>query len=35
MMPIEGRGVVASWDPRLEQLIVHSAAQMPISRGPG
>jgi len=29
MMPIEGRGVVASWDARLEQLIVHSAAQMP------
>jgi len=29
MMPIEGRGVVASWDSRLEQLIVHSAAQMP------
>jgi carbon-monoxide dehydrogenase large subunit len=29
MMPIEGRGVVASWDTRLEQLIVHSAAQMP------
>ena len=29
MMPIEGRGVVASWDPRLEQLVVYSAAQMP------
>ena len=29
MMPIEGRGVVAAWDPRLDQLIVHSAAQMP------
>ena len=29
MMPIEGRGVVASWDTRLEQLVVYSAAQMP------
>ena len=29
MMPIEGRGVVAAWDPRLDQLVVHSAAQMP------
>ncbi|MFQ5775585.1 MAG: xanthine dehydrogenase family protein molybdopterin-binding subunit [Kiloniellaceae bacterium] len=29
MMPIEGRGVVASWDSRLEQLVVYSAAQMP------
>ncbi len=29
MMPIEGRGVVANWDTRLEQLLVHSAAQMP------
>lgn len=29
MMPIEGRGVVAAWDARLEQLIVHSATQMP------
>ncbi len=29
MMPIEGRGVVAHWDSRLEQLILYSAAQMP------
>ena len=29
MSPLEGRGVVAYWDPRLEQLIVHTAAQMP------
>ena len=28
-VPIEGRGVVAYWDARLEQLIVYSAAQMP------
>ena len=28
-MPIEGRGVVAYWDSRLEQLIVYSATQMP------
>jgi aerobic carbon-monoxide dehydrogenase large subunit len=29
MAPIEGRGVVAFWDSRLEQLTVHSACQMP------
>ena len=29
MAPIEGRGVVAMWDTRLEQLVVHSACQMP------
>ena len=29
MAPIEGRGVVAHHDRRLDQLIVHSAAQMP------
>ena len=29
MAPIEGRGVVAQWDSRLEQLIVYSATQMP------
>jgi carbon-monoxide dehydrogenase large subunit len=29
MMPIEGRGVVAAWDTRREQLVVYSAAQMP------
>ncbi len=29
VMPIEGRGVVAYWDARLEQLVVYSAAQMP------
>ena len=27
--PIEGRGVVAHWDSRLEQLVVYSACQMP------
>ena len=29
MAPIEGRGVVAQWDSRLEQLTVYSATQMP------
>ena len=29
MSPIEGRGVLAEWDPRLEQLIVTTSAQMP------
>ena len=29
MAPMEGRGVVAHWDKRLEQLIIHTAAQMP------
>src|SRR5277367_213959 len=29
MSPLEGRGVVAHWDSRLDQLIVHTAAQMP------
>jgi len=29
MAPLEGRGVVASWDARLDQLTIHSAAQMP------
>jgi carbon-monoxide dehydrogenase large subunit len=29
MAPIEGRGVLAEWDPRLEQLIVTTATQMP------
>lgn len=29
MAPLEGRGVVARWDPRLGQLEVHTAAQMP------
>jgi aerobic carbon-monoxide dehydrogenase large subunit len=29
MAPLEGRGVVAFWDRRLEQLVVHSATQMP------
>ena len=29
MSPIEGRGVVAEWDSRLEQLTVYSASQMP------
>jgi carbon-monoxide dehydrogenase large subunit len=29
MAPIEGRGVVAAWDTRLEQLTIYSACQMP------
>jgi carbon-monoxide dehydrogenase large subunit len=29
MSPIEGRGVVAYWDSRLNQLVVYSATQMP------
>jgi len=29
MSPIEGRGVVAVWDRRLEQLVIYTAAQMP------
>ncbi len=29
MSPIEGRGVVAEWDHRLEQLTIHSSTQMP------
>jgi carbon-monoxide dehydrogenase large subunit len=29
MAPLEGRGVVARWDSRLEQLVIHSATQMP------
>ena len=29
MSPIEGRGVVAVWDRRLEQLLVYSSTQMP------
>jgi carbon-monoxide dehydrogenase large subunit len=29
MSPLEGRGVLARWDGRLEQLEVHSSAQMP------
>ena len=29
MAPIEGRGVVCQWDSRLEQLVMHSSAQMP------
>ena len=29
MAPMEGRAVVASWDTRLDQLTVHTAAQMP------
>jgi carbon-monoxide dehydrogenase large subunit len=29
MSPIEGRGVVAEWDSRLEQLVLHSSTQMP------
>jgi aerobic carbon-monoxide dehydrogenase large subunit len=29
MAPIEGRGVVALWDSRMEQLTIYSASQMP------
>jgi aerobic carbon-monoxide dehydrogenase large subunit len=29
MAPLEGRGVVAIWDARLEQLTIYSACQMP------
>ncbi|MGH8430799.1 MAG: xanthine dehydrogenase family protein molybdopterin-binding subunit, partial [Solimonas sp.] len=29
MAPIEGRGVLAEWDPRLEQMIVTTSTQMP------
>jgi carbon-monoxide dehydrogenase large subunit len=29
MSPLEGRGVVAVWDRRQEQLILHSSTQMP------
>jgi carbon-monoxide dehydrogenase large subunit len=29
MSPLEGRGVIAHWDNRLEQLTVYTAAQMP------
>jgi carbon-monoxide dehydrogenase large subunit len=29
MAPMEGRGVVAHWDRRLSQLVVHTSAQMP------
>jgi carbon-monoxide dehydrogenase large subunit len=29
MSPLEGRGVLAVWDSRLEQLVIHSSTQMP------
>jgi carbon-monoxide dehydrogenase large subunit len=29
MSPLEGRGVVATWDRRLEQLLVYSSTQLP------
>ena len=29
MAPMEGRGVVCQWDSRLDQLVMHSSAQMP------
>ena len=29
MSPLEGRGVVATWDRRLEQLVIHTSTQMP------
>ncbi len=37
MSPLEGRGVVAVWDRRLEQLLVYTATQLPhiVRTGPG
>jgi len=29
MVPIEGKGIVAYWDSRLEQLVLYSSTQMP------
>lgn len=29
MAPLEGRGVLAEWDPRLEQIVVTTSTQMP------
>jgi carbon-monoxide dehydrogenase large subunit len=29
MSPLEGRGVVAVWDRRLEQVVIHTSTQMP------
>jgi carbon-monoxide dehydrogenase large subunit len=29
MAPLEGRGAIAEWDTRLEQLVLHTACQMP------
>lgn len=29
MVPLEGKGVVAEWDHRLDQLVVHSSTQSP------
>ncbi len=29
MVPLEGRGVVAEWDRRLDQLVLHTSTQMP------
>ena len=29
MAPLEGRGVVCEWNSRLDQLVMHSSAQMP------
>jgi carbon-monoxide dehydrogenase large subunit len=29
MAPLEGRGVVCQWDTRLDQLVMHTSAQMP------
>ena len=29
MVPLEGRGVLAEWDPRLEQLVVTTSTQQP------
>src|ERR1700733_1807602 len=29
MSPLEGRGVVATWDRRLEQLLIYTSTQMP------
>ncbi len=29
MSPMEGRGVVANWDSRMDQLVVHTSSQVP------
>jgi carbon-monoxide dehydrogenase large subunit len=29
MSPMEGRGVIANWDSRADQLVIHSSTQMP------
>ena len=34
MAPIEGRGTVAYWDSRMDQLVLYTGSQMPISFEP-